>query len=107
MECRDNPPVSDVSQKRDKRSRFCETSLTAFTMADLFDQLLTLLHPDRLLRDRGATGAGVRVAVIDGGVERAALEAKFPAQGVPTRPIEGGVFLPAPPEPLPYTGRQS
>src|SRR4051812_2957581 len=76
-------------------------------MADPFDQILTLLHPDRLLRDPRATGAGVRVAVIDSGVDRAALEARFAARGVTIRPIEGGVFLPDRPEPLPYTGLQS
>src|SRR5439155_15774698 len=76
-------------------------------MADVFDQLLTLLHPDRLLRDPRATGAGVRIAVIDSGVERAALEDKFARQGVTIRPIEGGVFTGDRVEPLPYTGRQS
>src|SRR5436309_6170295 len=76
-------------------------------MADPFDQLLTLLHPDRLLRDPRATGAGVRVAILDSGVERAALEAKFAAQGTTINPIEGGVFVPDRAEPLPYTGRQS
>ena len=29
-------------------------------MADVFDQILALLHPDRLLRDPRATGEGVR-----------------------------------------------
>src|SRR5437763_8096714 len=76
-------------------------------MADPFDQLIALLHPDRLLRDPRATGAGVRVAVLDSGVERAALEAKFAAQGVTIHPIEGGIFGPDRPEPLPYTGHQS
>jgi subtilisin len=76
-------------------------------MNDVFDQLLTLLHPDRLLRDPRATGEGVRVAVLDSGVERAALEAKFGQQGVAIHPIEGGIFRPDQAEPLPYTGRQS
>jgi hypothetical protein len=76
-------------------------------MPDVFDQLLTLLHPDRLLRDPRATGAGVRVAVIDSGIERAALEAKFAQQGVTIHPIEGAIFQPGRAEPLPYTGRQS
>src|SRR3954469_22515855 len=76
-------------------------------MADPFDQLLTLLHPDRLLRDPRATGEGVRVAVIDSGIERAALEEKFARQGVTIHPIEGGVFTADKPEPAPYTGRQS
>jgi subtilisin len=76
-------------------------------MPDVFDQLLTLLHPDRLLRDPRATGEGVRVAVIDSGVERAALAEKFARQGVAIHPIEGCVFAPDKPEPLPYAGRQS
>jgi hypothetical protein len=76
-------------------------------MADLFDDILTLLHPDRLLRDPRATGEGVRVAVLDSGVERAALEGKFAQQGVTIHPIEGGIFRPDQPEPLPYVGRQS
>src|SRR3989441_12352736 len=76
-------------------------------MSDVFDQLLSLLHPDRLLRDPRATGAGVRVAVIDSGVERSALEEKFARQGVTLGPIDGGVFTADRPEPAPYTGRQS
>src|SRR5262249_23716047 len=75
-------------------------------MADVFDQLLSLLHPDRLLRDPRATGEGVRVAVIDSGVERAALEAKFAQQGVAIQPIEGAVVPPGRRDPLPDTGRQ-
>src|SRR5947208_3330510 len=76
-------------------------------MADVFDQLLTLLHPDRLLRDPRATGEGVRVAVLDSGIERATLAAKFAGLGIAIHPIEGGVFRPDRPEPLPYTGHQS
>jgi subtilisin family serine protease len=76
-------------------------------MIDVFADILRLLHPDRLLRDPRATGAGVRVAILDSGVERAALEAKFSAQGVTIVPIEGGIFVPDRAEPLPYTGRQS
>ncbi|HEX4590467.1 MAG TPA: S8 family serine peptidase [Gemmataceae bacterium] len=76
-------------------------------MADVFDQLLTLLHPDRLLRDPRATGAGVRVAILDSGIDQAALEGKFAAQGTKIGPIEGGIFVPDRAEPLPYTGNQS
>ena len=74
-------------------------------MSDIFEELLTLLHPDRLLRDPRATGAGVRVAVIDSGVERAALEEKFARQGVTIRPIEGGIFSAERPEPRPKPTR--
>jgi hypothetical protein len=76
-------------------------------MPDVFDELLGLLHPDRLLRDPRATGEGVRVAVLDSGVERPALEAKFAQQGVTIHPIDGGIFRPDRDEPLPYVGRQS
>src|SRR5438874_399658 len=76
-------------------------------MPDVFDQLLTLLHPDRILRDPRATGEGVRVAVIDSGVERAVLEKKAKEAGRELVPIEGAIFTPDKSEPLPYTGRQS
>jgi subtilisin len=76
-------------------------------MADVFDQILALLHPDRLLRDPRATGEGVRVAILDSGVERSALEAKFAERGVTISPIEGGIFVADRAEPLPYIGRQS
>jgi hypothetical protein len=73
----------------------------------VFDDLLALLTPERLLRDPRATGEGVRVCVIDSGVERALLEEKFRRQGVTIEPIEGAVFAPDRPEPLPYEGHQS
>jgi subtilisin len=76
-------------------------------MPDPFDEMLRLLHPDRLLRDPRATGAGVRVAILDSGVERSALEAKFAERGVTIQPIEGGIFVADRAEPSPYTGRQS
>jgi hypothetical protein len=49
----------------------------------------------------------VSVCVIDSGVERAVLEAKFRGRGTELHPIEGGVFTVGRPEPLPYQGRQS
>jgi hypothetical protein len=76
-------------------------------MSNPFDEILALFHPDRLLRDPRATGAGVRVAVLDSGVERAALEGKHQSEGRTIRPIHGGVFVPDQSEPLPYMGRQS
>jgi subtilisin len=69
----------------------------------VFDEILTLLTPERLLRDPRATGQGVAVAVLDSGVERAVLEAKHPG----SQRIDGGIFLPDQAEPLPYEGRQS
>jgi len=73
----------------------------------VFDEIFSLLTPDRLLRDERATGAGVSVAVIDSGVERAVLEEKFRKAGVTIEPIEGAIFRPDKPTPQPYTGHQS
>jgi hypothetical protein len=76
-------------------------------MSDVFDDLFALMTPERLLNDPRATGEGVSVCVIDSGVERALLEAKYRQLGQSLHPIEGGVFTAARPEPLPYEGRQS
>jgi hypothetical protein len=73
----------------------------------VFDAIFSLLTPDRLLNDPRATGEGVRVCVIDTGVDRALLEEKFRKQGVALHPIEGGIFTAQSPTPLPYEGRQS
>ncbi len=73
----------------------------------VFDEIFSLLSPDRLLRDPRATGEGVAVAVVDSGVERGLLEEKFRAQGVAIAPIEGAVFRPGSAVPQPYDGHQS
>jgi hypothetical protein len=73
----------------------------------VFDQIIALLTPERLLRDPRATGEGVSVCVVDSGVERGLLEQKFRRQGQEIHPIEGGVFHLAAVEPRPYDGRQS
>jgi hypothetical protein len=73
-------------------------------MSDVFDELRRLITPERLLRDPHATGAGVSVCVMDSGIERAILEAKF---GPGLVPVEGGVFTAERAEPLAYEGRQS
>jgi len=73
----------------------------------IFDEIFTCLRADRLLGDPRATGKGIRVAVIDSGVERAVLEAKFAARGTPIESIEGAVFRPGDPKPHPYDGKQS
>jgi hypothetical protein len=72
----------------------------------IFDDIFALLTPDRLLRDPRADGEGVRVAVIDSGVERALLEEKYRRLGQEIHPIEGGLFRPEG-DPLPYDGKQS
>lgn len=74
---------------------------------DLFAELFALLTPDRLLRDPRATGAGVKVCILDSGVERALLEQRYRERGYPLNPIEGGLFTADQPAPLPYTGHQS
>jgi subtilisin len=73
----------------------------------VFDQLLKLLTPDRLLKDAQADGEGVKVCLLDSGVERAVLEEKFRRAGHVIYPIEGAVFTPGQTEPLPYEGHQS
>lgn len=70
-------------------------------------ELIALATPERLLRDARATGEGVRVCVVDSGVDRAALEARYAARGQALAPIAGGIFMPRAREPLPYDGRQS
>jgi subtilisin len=72
-------------------------------MSDVFDEIFALLTPERLLHDPRATGAGVRVCVLDSGIEQAVLQARHSA----VLPITGGVFVPDRAEPLPYEGRQS
>ncbi len=73
-------------------------------MSDVFDELRSLITPARLLHDPRATGEGIRVCVIDSGIERAALEVKH---GPALKRIEGGIFTADRAEPLPYEGRQS
>ncbi len=72
-----------------------------------FDDLFSLLRPDRLLRHPLATGEGISVCILDSGIERAAVESKFQRLGQTILPIEGGVFTAERVEPLPYEGHQS
>jgi len=74
---------------------------------NVFDEILALITPERLLRDPRATGAGVAVAVIDSGIERTVLEQKYRGLGQEILPIEGGIFTAIHPEPLAYEGKQS
>jgi subtilisin family serine protease len=73
----------------------------------VFDDLFALLTPERILRDPRATGEGVSVALIDSGVERSVLEAKFKLQGQEIHSIDGAVFRADSAQPAPYTGQQS
>src|SRR5437868_8763933 len=76
-------------------------------MAHVFDELLALCTPERLLHDPRATGEGVSVCILDTGVERALLEQKFRQGGQEICPIQGGIFTAEDAEPLPYDGKQS
>jgi hypothetical protein len=73
-------------------------------MSDVFDELFSLITPERLLHDPRASGAGIRVCLIDSGVERSVLEAKFSSN---LQPISGGIFSAGRAEPMPYEGGQS
>jgi hypothetical protein len=74
---------------------------------ETFEHILSLLTPDRVLRDPRADGSGISVGVIDSGIERGLLEEKFRRQGRDILPIEGGIFIAGHSEPLPYEGQQS
>lgn len=72
-------------------------------MADAFAELLNLVRPERLLSDPRATGEGVRVAMLDSGVDRATLETKHAGM----LPAEGGLFRADRAEPDADSGQQS
>lgn len=72
--------------------------------SDVFAELNALAVPERLL---AGDGEGVRVCVIDSGVERDLLIERCRQRGRECPPIEGGVFTALRPEPLPWDGRQS
>lgn len=74
---------------------------------DVFAELGRLLTPERLLHDPRATGEGVKVCIIDSGVERSVLEEKFTRGGQPIHAIEGALFSSDRAQPLPYDGHQS
>jgi subtilisin family serine protease len=74
---------------------------------DVFEEMLALLTPQRLLLDPRATGEGVTVCIVDSGVDRDLLEQNLRGRGQEIHPIEGGIFVPEQTEPLPYLGRQS
>ncbi len=74
---------------------------------DVFEEVFRLLRPERLLRHPRATGEGVRVAVLDSGVDRARLVEKHRLQGAEIYPIQGAVFRDDRPEPLPDDGKPS
>ncbi len=74
---------------------------------NVFDELYALCTPDRILLDPQATGEGVRLGLIDSGVERSVLEERYRKRGRDICPIDGALFRPDCAEPLPYSGHQS
>lgn len=76
-------------------------------MTDFLRELLAIVHPDRLLNDPRATGAGVRVALIDSGVDREALQSRVLERGQTWRPIEGVAIVPGQMDPRSDEGRAS
>lgn len=76
-------------------------------MTDVFDEVFRLLRPEAVLLDPRASGAGVRVCVVDTGIDRARLEARFASRGQVLGPIEGAVFREEAAEPLPDRGQPS
>ncbi len=74
---------------------------------DVFAELLALVTPERLLLHPRATGEGVRLCVIDSGVESEVLAARCRQRGQECHPIEGGIFSANRAEPSLYAGQQS
>jgi subtilisin family serine protease len=74
---------------------------------DVFDEVRSLLSGQRLLRDPRARGEGVKVCVVDSGVDRGRLAEKARVRGIALQPIEGAVFREDRPEPLPDEGQAS
>jgi hypothetical protein len=73
---------------------------------NLIEAIRSHLTPERLLQDRRATGEGIRVAVVDSGIEQSVLVERARQRGTEIRQVEGAIFRPQGP-PLPYQGRQS
>jgi hypothetical protein len=74
---------------------------------DVFEDILDLLSTRDPLASTQASGQGVRVCVIDSGVDRARLAEGLAKEGVEPGPIEGAVFREDRNEPLPDEGRPS
>ena len=66
-----------------------------------------LAHPERILADPRATGEGVRVCVIDSGVDRARLASRCEARGHPLLPVECALFREGDTAAQPDPGRPS
>lgn len=78
------------------------------TPPDVFAEIFRLLTPQRVLDDPRARGRGVRVCILDTGIDQSVIERRCEERGQPLRsPIRGGVFVSATGSPLPYVGKAS
>jgi hypothetical protein len=59
---------------------------------DVFNEMRRLLCADRFLHHPQATGEGVRVALLDSGVDRPRLITRYRTQGIELPPIEAMLF---------------
>jgi subtilisin len=75
--------------------------------ADVFEEVFRLLRPEVVLMGPRASGEGVRVCIVDTGIDRARLAEKFRARGQELGPIEGAVFRDEATEPAPDRGQPS
>lgn len=74
---------------------------------DLVNDLFRHVTLERLLDDPRANGEGVRVCVIDTGVDQGILAERHRARGEELKPIVGAIFTGGTAEPRPYAGRAS
>lgn len=74
---------------------------------DVLAALRSLARPERLLLDPRATGEGVRVGLIDSGIDRELLTQRCQQRNQPNPHLDGGLFIPSQPSPLPWDGHAS
>lgn len=78
------------------------------TPSDVFAEIFRLLTPQRVLGDPRATGRGVRVCVLDTGIDQSVIQRRCEERGQRlSHPIQGGVFLSATEPPQQYAGKAS
>ena len=59
---------------------------------DFFASFPELVNLERLLQNPGARGEGVRVAIIDSGIDQEILTRRCRERGYSLKPVEGGLF---------------
>ncbi len=74
---------------------------------DILQQITSKLTLSHLLDDPRATGKGVKVCVIDSGIDRPTIADRCLGRQQPIPEIQGGIFLAGNSEPLPYEGQPS